>query len=166
MHYRPYTAADRDACLAIYDSNAGHFFSPGDRDDFGAFLDALPGFFGVLCEDDGKVVGCGGVGVREGNVAVLTWGMVHADRHGHGLGRTLAWARLLRLAHLPDVARVTLNTSDQTVGFYQKLGFRVVKVTPNGYRDGLDRYDLELPVDDELRRRLAELGDAPGERGA
>ena len=31
---------------------------------------------------------------------------------------------------------------------------------------GLDRYDLELPVDDELRRRLAEFGDAPGERGA
>jgi ribosomal protein S18 acetylase RimI-like enzyme len=167
MHYRPYHPADRAACLAIYDSNAERFFSPGDREAFAAFLDVLQGFFGVLCDDDGTMVGCGGIGTRdEGRTAVLTWGMVHADRHGHGLGRALALARLLRLNEMPEVTRVTINTSGPAVGFFEKLGFRVVKMTPDGYRVGLDRYDLELPVDDELRRRLAEYGDSPGERGA
>jgi ribosomal protein S18 acetylase RimI-like enzyme len=167
MHYRAYHPADRAACLAIYDSNAERFFAPGDRDVFAAFLDAPQGFFGVLCEDSGAVIGCGGIGTRDdGQTAVLTWGMVRADRHGQGLGRTLALARLLRLLDLPQVMRVTINTSNQTVGFFEKLGFRVVKVTPDGYRAGLDRYDLELPVDEELRRKLAAFGDAPGERGA
>ncbi len=167
MHYRPYHPADRTACLAIYDGNAARFFSPGDREAFAAFLDAGQGFFGVLCDDDGTVVGCGGLGTRdEGRTAVLTWGMVRADRHGEGLGRTLALARLLRLTEMPQVTRVAVNTSDQTAGFFEKLGFQVTKVTPDGYRAGLDRYDLELPVDDELRRRLAEFGDSAGERGA
>jgi ribosomal protein S18 acetylase RimI-like enzyme len=167
MHYRAYTPADRAACLAIFDSNAERFFAPGDREALAAFLDAPRGFFGVLCEDDGTVVGCGGLGTHdEGRTAVLTWGMVHADRHGQGLGKALGLARLLRLNEMPEVRRVRLNTSNVTVGFFQKLGFRVLKFTPNGYRGGLDRYDLELPVDDALRQRLAELGDSPGERGA
>src|SRR5262249_12233528 len=133
---------------------------------FAAFLDAPPGFYGVLCADDGAVVGCGGIATHDGRTAALTWGMVHADRHGRGLGRALALARLLRLTEMPQVTRGTLNTSNETVGFYEKVGFRVVKMTPDGYRAGLDRYDLELPVDEELRRRLAAFGDAPGERGA
>ncbi len=167
MHYRPFHPADRAACLAIFDSNAARYFAPGDREVFATFLDAPQGFFGLLCEDDGSVVACGGLGTREdGQTALLTWGMVHADRHGHGLGRTLGLMRLLRLLEMPQVMRVTINTSNETVGFFEKLGFRVVKTTPDGYRAGLDRYDLELPVDDELRRRLAEFGDSAGERGA
>src|SRR5260370_3139072 len=167
MQYRAYHPADRAACLAICDSNAERFFSPEDRDAFAAFLDAPQGHFGVLCEDNGEVVGCGGIGTRDdGQTAVLTWGMVRADRHGQGLGRALALARLLRLIDLVEVTRVTINTSNETVGFFEKLGFRVVKVTPNGYRAGLDRCDLELPVDDKLRQRLLEVGDSPGQRQA
>jgi ribosomal protein S18 acetylase RimI-like enzyme len=147
MLYRPYTPADRAACLAVFDGNAARFFSPGDREQFAAFLDAPPGFFGVLCDDAGEVVGCGGVGVRDGGqTAVLTWGMIRADRRGQGLGRQLARARLARVAGLAGVARVVLNTSNEAVGFYRKLGFRVVRHVPDGYRAGLDRYDLELAV--------------------
>ena len=66
MIFRQYTNADREACLAIFDSNAGRYFSPVDQEDFAAFLDAPPGFFGVLLDDTGSVVGCGGIGVRPG----------------------------------------------------------------------------------------------------
>jgi ribosomal protein S18 acetylase RimI-like enzyme len=144
MLYRAYTGADRAACLAIFDSNAARYFSAGDRSDFERFLDCLPGFFGVLCDDAGRVVACGGVGMRdEGRTAVLTWGMVSAQRHGQGLGKALALARLRRVAQLPEVRRVVLNTSQETVGFYLKLGFAVVRHVVDGYRPGLDRYDLE-----------------------
>jgi ribosomal protein S18 acetylase RimI-like enzyme len=148
MLYRAYTVADRAACLAIFDSNAARYFSLNDRSDFERFLDTLAGFFGVLCDDTGHVVACGGVGVRdEGRTAVLTWGMVSAERHGQGLGKALALARLRRVAELPGVRRVVLNTSQETVGFYLKLGFAAVQHVINGYRPGLDRYDLEWRPD-------------------
>jgi ribosomal protein S18 acetylase RimI-like enzyme len=147
MFYRAYTPAERAACLAIFESNEERYFSPNDRAEFERFLDAPPGFFGVLCDDAGAVVACGGVGVRdEGRTAVLTWGMVPADRHGQGLGRALTVARLDRVKEMPGVCRVVMNTSHETVGFYRKMGFEIVKHVTDGYRTGLDRYDLELQI--------------------
>jgi ribosomal protein S18 acetylase RimI-like enzyme len=150
MNHRQYTTADREACLAIFDSNAERYFSPADREDFAAFLDSPPGFFGVLEDEHG--VGCGGIGVRPGtDCAVMMWGMIHASRHGQGLGKLLALARLRKLADLPPVRKVILNTSGETVGFYQKIGFRVVERIPDGYRRGLDRYRMEMAVEDLMR---------------
>ncbi len=147
MTYRPYSAGDRAACLAIFDSNAARFFSPGDRADFERFLDDPPGVFGVLCDDSGRIVGCGGVGLRPGTThAVLTWGMIHADRQQRGYGKLLAQERLHRLQQLPDATKVMLHTGQETRGFYEKLGFQVASTAPNGYRPGLDRIEMELPL--------------------
>jgi ribosomal protein S18 acetylase RimI-like enzyme len=144
MFYRAYTLADRAACLTIFDSNVPRFFAPEDHSDFERFLDALPGFYGVLCDADGKAIACGGIDENgDGTTASLTWGMVAADRHGQGIGKELTSARLARLADMPAVRRVLLNTSQLTVGFYLKLGFRVVRHIPDGYHVGVDRYDME-----------------------
>src|SRR5262245_31298649 len=112
MQFRAYTFADELACLAIFHSNAARYFLPGHREQFLAFLQSPPGFFGVLCDDDGQVLGCGGVGVRPGTRdAVLTWGMIHANRHGRGVGSLLLLERLRRLKKMLDVDRVVLHTS-------------------------------------------------------
>jgi hypothetical protein len=58
--FRRYTAADQAGCLAVYDSNAARFFSPGDRDDLLRFLAAPAGVFGVLT-DAAAVDACGGL---------------------------------------------------------------------------------------------------------
>jgi hypothetical protein len=81
--------------------------------------------------------------------------MVHADRHGRGLGRLLLLARLRLALDLPGLKRVTCHTSQFTAGFYRKFGFRDVRILSDGYRRGLDRHDMELSVDNALRRRLA-----------
>jgi ribosomal protein S18 acetylase RimI-like enzyme len=139
--------ADQAACLEIYDSNAERFFSPGDRDQFLSFVESPPGFFGVLCDDAGRVLGCGGIGIRPGTRdAVLMWGMIHAAWHGKGLGRLLLQERLRRLTDMPDAERVVLHTSGETIGFYRRQGFRIVEHVPDDYRPGLDRYTLELRV--------------------
>lgn len=163
MIFRPYTLADREACLAIFDANTPRFFAPHERPDFAAFLDAPPCFYGVLTTESGELVGCGGIGPgRDTRVAVLAWGMLHPDHHGAGLGRRLLLARLARLIDLPDVTGVRMDTSHETVGFFERLGFRVTHFTPNGYREGLHRYDLELRVDEALRQRLPALVAAAG----
>ena len=148
MNCRPFTSADRDGCLAIYDSNASEFFSLGDREEFAAFLAAPPGTFLVLCDARGTIVGCGGIAAARGDprAAVLTWGMIHLEHHGRGWGKLLTQARLGHLAAMPEVAKVVMHTSQKTAGFYRKLGFREVFRRVDGYRPGLDRHDLEFDV--------------------
>jgi ribosomal protein S18 acetylase RimI-like enzyme len=145
MLLRAYQPADRDACLALFESNAERYFSPGDRDEFACFLDAPQGFYGTLDDDNGRIVACGGVGTR-GDAAVITWLMVHASRHGQGLGRTLLDHLRNQAGQLPQARRVILTTTQKTAGFFERFGFHVVRTIANGYRPGLDRLDMELPL--------------------
>jgi len=79
--FRPYTAADRAACLAIFDTNVPAYFAADERESFAAFLDRGHDYY-VLCDGDGAPVGCGGVRVRpDGRTAILRWGMIRAERH-------------------------------------------------------------------------------------
>jgi len=152
---RPYTPADRDACLAIFDSNCPRFVAPVERADFEAFLAAPPGRYGVLCDDSGGIVGCGGVNFdRDGRHAHLTWGLIHGTHHSRGLGRVMTLERLRWIAETPGVERVMMDTSQHTVGFYENLGFRQTRVIENGYAQDLHRHELELVVDDSLRARV------------
>src|SRR5947208_16948619 len=87
MDVRPYSAADREACLGVFDSIAY-----GERIPFEEFLEALPGPYFVM-EHDGTIVGCGGFQL-EPSVAWLKWGMIHRDWQRRGLGRLLLMYRL------------------------------------------------------------------------
>lgn len=155
MTYRPWLPADRDRCLAIFDGNLPQYFTPADRVPFVEFLERPVGFYGVLTDPDGQLIGCGGLAPdRTGRAAVLTWGMVDAAHHRRGWGRRLALARLRRVLSLPAVEVVRVNTSSETFGFYERLGFRTVEFAPHGYGPGLHRHDMELAVDAAFRLRL------------
>jgi hypothetical protein len=67
MRVREYTTGDRDACLAVFDSNVPRFFTPAEREEYAAFLDApLPGPYLVVEDEAGVVVGCGGYALERG----------------------------------------------------------------------------------------------------
>lgn len=141
---RAYRPADRSACLALFDSNVPDFFTEGERAEFEAFLDDLPGPYLVL-ELDGRLVACGGHALRDdGRIADLCWGMVRGDLHGRGLGRTLTAARLESALADERVQAILLNTSQHTVGFYERLGFELISVKADGYAPGLDRCDMSI----------------------
>lgn len=147
MHVREYTAPDRSACLAVFDSNVPDFFVPSERADFAAFLDALPGPYLVVVDQTGLVMGCGGYAVEPGTTtADLCWGMVSRERHRTGLGRLLFQARLERIRSDPAAKDVALNTIQHTRGFYERLGFYTERVLPNGFGPGMDRCDMRLEL--------------------
>jgi len=155
---RRYTLADRTTCVAILESNTPRFFAHRDREDFLSFLDAPAGIYSVLEDNNSAIIGCGGIATRnKGQEGILTWGMIHADRHRQGWGKLLALTRLRQLSGIPSVQKVTINTSNETVGFYSTLDFRVTNYRPNYYSEGLHRYDMELLIDDDIRRRLREI---------
>lgn len=147
MRIRDYTPADREACLAVFDSNVPKYFVVPEREQFAGFLAALPGPYLVLEDEDGTVVGCGGHAREPGTaLAKLCWGMVRQDRHRTGLGQLLLDARLARASADPDVDAVGLDTSQHTRGFYERIGFRTERVVPDGYAPGLDRCDMRLDL--------------------
>ena len=145
---RPYTAADRSACLAVFDSNVPDFFTRAERAELEAFLDDLPGPYLVLEAPDGDVVGCGGWAVEPlTDRADLCWGMVRRDLHGRGLGRRLAELRIAAVREAGAASVVALSTSHHTKGFYERLGFETVRVVEDGFAPGLHRCDMLLELD-------------------
>lgn len=157
MRVREYTPADREACLAVFDSNVPAYFVTAEREAFAAFLDDLPGPYLVIEDEGGAIVGCGGYAVvAETRTADLCWGMVEQGRHGTGLGRLLLDARLDRIRADRGADAVALNTSQHTRGFYERRGFVTERVIPDGFAPGLDRCDM----------RLSTAGGGPGEPAA
>lgn len=143
---RPYIAADRNACLAIFDSNVPEYFSSDKRSGFETFLDDLPTSCAYqVIECDGAIVGCGGVAVEEdGCTASLCWGMIHNRRHRSGLGSALTAARLDAARAMGNVSQVRMDTSQHTKAFYNRFGFVTERIVKDGYGPGLDRCDMKL----------------------
>jgi GNAT superfamily N-acetyltransferase len=133
--------------LAIFDGNTPDYFAPTERIEFGAFLDARSVEYLVLETSAGVIVGCGGYYVKSvGGVAGLAWGMVDRAWHKRGLGRVLLEARLALLRRAPDALLVRVNTSQSSRGFFERCGFRTVRVVPNGFAPGIDRVESEFAL--------------------
>lgn len=147
MLLRAYSPADRQSCLRVFASNIPDSFLESERADYAAFLDELPGPYFVVQDDDGEVVACGGFAVDPGTrQADLCWGMVRRDLHRRGIGDLLLRERLSRITSHVDVDAVRLDTTQFTHAYYERVGFQVQRVTPDGYGPGMHRYDMLLRV--------------------
>jgi N-acetylglutamate synthase-like GNAT family acetyltransferase len=133
MDIRIYHAQDREACLAVFDSNVGSgFFAPDERTAFAEFLDNPKGTYLVM-EHDSRLVGCGGYSAEAGApVAGLTWGMIHRELHRQGLGRYLLLYRMKEIGRVPGVQTVQLRTTTEVAPFFEKYAFRVVGTAEGG----------------------------------
>lgn len=123
MDIRPYIVTDRNACLAIFDSNSPDFIPNESRPGFTAFLDAPSDFF--IAEHNGEIVGCGGFKIS-GETARLHWGMVHRKWQRQGLGRFLLFYRLREITRNPAVQGVGLEAPRQAAPFFAGQGFREI----------------------------------------
>jgi amino-acid N-acetyltransferase len=78
----------------------------------------------VVATVDDQLVGCGALAIIWTDLAEVRSIAVRADLRQHGIGRKLA-DELLRIADDLGIARVMAFT--YVVGFFEKLGFRVVE---------------------------------------
>ena len=151
MELRPYRSDDAAACLALFDTNVPAYFASEERPGYAEFLAAMPVPYLVLLEDD-RIVGCGGVGLRDGE-ARMCWGIVDGARHRAGLGTRLLLERLVAGAEL-GATRAGLDTIPRTVPFFARFGFVVVREVEDGYGPGLHRRDMQLVLDASTVERL------------
>ena len=151
---RPYGPEDREACLKIFDSNLPDAFIQDERVKFEAFLEANPENYLVVEGEGGELAACGGYEVGlEGGAGTLCWGMVAKDQQGLGFGRLLLMSRLSAMAQIPQMRFVRLDTSQQSVEFFMKKGFRTYRITQDYYGPKLNRYEMYLLLDDENIRK-------------
>ncbi len=146
MDVRPYLPVDRDACLAVFDSNTPDFFESHSRRDFEKFLDGPGGPYFVM-EHDGAIIGCGGYSVEDEKApARLVWGMVRRDWRRQGLGRFLLLFRLREITKRGGVEMVHLDAAPDSAPFFQSQGFKVASIVRDGYAAGLDRIEMTMKL--------------------
>ncbi|UYQ94193.1 GNAT family N-acetyltransferase [Chitinophaga horti] len=140
----PYTPAHREDCLTAFHSNRPKYFTEEEVLLFTNWLDQHGDDNFFVMEHEGKIVACGGVfHDAKQAVAGLAWGMVHQDYHKKGFGKLFTLFRIDLMRQLfPDFLH-QMNTTQHTVAFYEKMGFHTVKITPDGFAPGYDRYDME-----------------------
>jgi Acetyltransferase (GNAT) domain len=140
---RPYLPADFVACMGVFQSNVPTYFADSERGEFAFFL-ASPGCNYWVAECEGALVACGGCRVEKG-VGRLCWGMVVRARHGASIGSALLTLRLRHLFNqVPPVLAVELETSQHSAGFFERFGFKALRVTTGGYGPGLDTVAMLL----------------------
>lgn len=151
LQLRDYCPSDRDACIAIFQSNVPRYFRDHEREEFLTFLDAAESPYFVVTSG-AAVLGCGGFAICPGDHrADLCWGMVDARAHRKGVGEFLLFARLHRIAENAEVQRVRLGTSQLTDGFFRRYGFSIQSQTADGIAEGLDDVEMHLELTEEIR---------------
>ena len=135
---RPYALGDKDACLALFDSNVPTFFDSTERTLFEDFLDDPAGRYFCIEQDD-RIVGCGGFARESRGQARFTWGMVDQTRHGDGLGRLLTEHRLQEIVRTGDYKEADLSTTPRIAPFFAKFGFVETGYEKDGFAPGMDK---------------------------
>ncbi len=157
INIRPYTPADKPACMACFESNVPKWFTVEEIAEYSNFLDnygankmlkpnGISTRFYVL-ELNGEIIGAGGFGDRFDTLTItLAWGHIHKDYHKKGFGKKLLEFRLNTIKALHPGHSVYIDTTQHSVGFYEKYGFKTTLITKDFYAQGMDRYDLELRI--------------------
>jgi len=153
MKFRAYLPSDRSACIALFKSNMPKFFDPIELPLYEGWLDAQDQSVIALKENraehyfvaerDGTIVACGGLCIREAKDAVsMAWGMVDNSLHKQGIGKAFLEFRIRTAQELYPGFEIELDTTQHSYTFFEKYGFRVVKITEDAYAPGMHRYDM------------------------
>lgn len=151
---RKYEIADHSACMEMFLTNVPKYFTKEEVDEFDRFLaklgdpEALDNPIYYVMQLDDKLIGCGGFGEKNGidGIAAITfvWGMVDNSYHKKGFGEELLRFRLAEIKiQFPDW-KVILDTTQFSYTFFEKYGFKTLKITENSYGEGMHRYDMVL----------------------
>ena len=153
-----YIPEDEKDCLAIFDSNTPQYFAPQERQTFQGFLNRLaaPYSYFVIRNAGEKIVACGGIKLEPSNqLAKLRWDMVTAELHHQSIGTFLTLSRLDRICQFSEIQMVSLHTSQHSYQFYEKMGFVVQHIVPNGIVPGMHEYFMELNLDRGRKQVIA-----------
>lgn len=143
MIIREYSTADKEACMAIFDSNMPQYFVSEERQQFEDWLDKEDRETYQVLIDRDEVVACGGIYEdTELKLVGLAWGMVRNDLHKNGYGKALTLFRIEEMEERFSHYDQHLGTSQHTAPFYEKMGFITTEIIKDGFGPGLDHFKM------------------------
>jgi len=144
MNIRKYAEKDTENVVSIFRSNIPKYFSQEEEIGLRKFLANFRSTEYVVMENDGEIIGSGGIALNGDDTVSLCWGMIRSDFIGKGLGKRLTEYRIdlsqKRFGDLP----IVISTSQHTQGFYEKFGFKLIECILNGFAPGLDNCKMRL----------------------
>lgn len=144
MKIRPYQTKDKEAIIQLFRSNIPQYFDPSEEAGLIDYLDnQLEDYF--VLEEQGNVIGAGGINYTfQDKTACLSWDIIKPEFHGKGLGRRLCEHRLKHIQQQPEIERVEVRTAQNTFRFYEKMGFKLIRVVEDYWAKGYDLYEMAL----------------------
>ena len=137
---RPFTAADRAACLALFDENCPEFFAPNERTDYAAFLSVEPSGYSV-CLHEQRIAGAFGVTLIAPDGASLNWILLARAAQGLGLG-TMIMQHVLETVR--GRSRLRISASQHSAPFFAKFGAVESSRQLDGWGLGMHRVEMQI----------------------
>jgi len=141
-----YSSNNQNRVLEIFDSNSPKYFDPSERDQFIDFFKDLYRGKYYVGESNGRIVGCGGYCKQSEGEARIVWLMIDANFHGKKAGRELMLFFENEIVQSDQYQKITLQTSQLTDVFYEKLGYKTLFTKKDHWGEGLDLYFMEKPL--------------------
>lgn len=146
MIIRKFTEIDKERVLNLLRLNTPGYFAVEEETDLIYYFEYHATNYYVV-EKDGKVVGAGGFNLSdEGDVAKISWDIIHPDYQGKGVGRALTRFRIDRIREIPGVKTISVRTTQLTYPFYEKFGLEIREIVKDYWADSFDLYRLDSPI--------------------
>ena len=144
ISFRHFSVEDRQACLAVFDTNCPKYFAPNERQDYADYLGGNPSGYEV-CLIDGAIVGAYGLSGVPSDYLRINWILISAQNHGDGIGHQFM-TRILQISKQQSAKQIKIAASHLSAPFFAKYGAIDVKTTVDGWGPDMHRVDMVLSV--------------------
>ncbi len=151
---------DLTDCLEIYKLNKPGRFPEGVIDQYEKCLREQSSYF-LVAERNGQIIATGGIAYSQKPYwAMLSFGLVRPDQQEKGVGTALLLARLALLKKSEPVYRVLICALINSLGFYERFGFRRIGTwkDPHGVEHPLGSLVIHYSEAQECHKLLTEHG--------
>ena len=122
MTFRRFQPADLPQCLLLHTLNEPGRFPELERPYEMCLREQRS--YTLVAEHEGRIVASGSMQyVLRKNIATLSFGLVHPEFQGKGIGTALVLARLALLKPSQPYYRVLIFSVVRSIGFYRRFGF-------------------------------------------
>lgn len=142
INFKPYSHADKNGCLELFDANCPKFFAPNERAGYFNFLDTDPVGY-ELCSTGDRIAGAFGLIGKDLRHKYLNWMLIHPQSQGLGIGSEIM-RRVTSFARADGVSMIHIAASHKSKPFFAKFGAIPVTMTANGWGPEMHRIDMEL----------------------